>query len=44
MNTEANEATVLEAVTKQRLVKTQQTEYLVRAVLNYGMCELALAL
>jgi nitrate reductase NapAB chaperone NapD len=27
LNTEAEEATALEGVTRQRLVKTQQTEY-----------------
>jgi hypothetical protein len=45
VNTEAEESTVLGAVTKQRLVKTQQTEktYL-RAMVNCRVCELARAL
>jgi hypothetical protein len=34
VNTEAEEAKVLEAVTRQLLVKTQKTEDLVRAVVN----------
>jgi hypothetical protein len=45
VNTEAEEAIELEAVTRKRLAKTQQTEKdLVRAVLNCRVCELAIAL
>jgi hypothetical protein len=43
VNTEAEESTVLGAVTKQRPVKTQQTD-LVRAVINCRVSELAIAL
>jgi hypothetical protein len=42
VNTEVN--TELGAVTKQRLVKTQQTEDLAPATVNCKMCELAIAL
>jgi hypothetical protein len=42
MNTEAEKTMALEAVT--RLVNTQQTEDLVRAVVNCRMCELVIAL
>jgi hypothetical protein len=44
MNTEAEKTTALEAVTRQLPVKTQQTEDLVRAVVNCRMYELAIAL
>jgi hypothetical protein len=44
VNPEAEESTVLEAVTKQRLVKTQQTDKAVRAVVNCKKSELAIAL
>jgi hypothetical protein len=37
-------STTLETVTRQRLAKTQQTEDLVRAEVNCGVCELAIAL
>jgi hypothetical protein len=43
MNTEADEATALEAVTRQGLVKTRKTEDLVSAVMNCNVCELAIA-
>jgi hypothetical protein len=43
VNTEPEEATALEAVTR-RLVKTRQTEKTVRAVVNCRVCELAMAL
>jgi hypothetical protein len=35
---------IVEAVTRQCLVKTLQTEDLVRAVVNCRLCELAIAL
>jgi hypothetical protein len=41
VNTEAEEDTALEAVTRRQPVKIQHTEDLVRAVVN---CELAIAL
>jgi hypothetical protein len=41
MNTKAEEATALKAVTRRRLVKTQQNE---KPVVNCRMCELAIAL
>jgi hypothetical protein len=44
MNREAEESTVLEAVISKRLVKTQQTEKILRAVVKYCMSELAIAL
>jgi hypothetical protein len=37
VNTEVEEATALEAVTRQRVVKQQQTEKSVRAVVNCSM-------
>jgi hypothetical protein len=43
MNTEAEEATMLEAVTRQ-LVKIQQTEESVRAAMNCRVCDLAIDL
>jgi hypothetical protein len=43
VNAEAEEATALEAITR-RLVKTQQTEDLVYAIMNCRACELAIAL
>jgi hypothetical protein len=42
VSTETEE--IVEAVTRQRLVKIQQTEGLVRAVVKYRVCELAIAL
>jgi hypothetical protein len=45
VNTEVEGSTVLEAVTRQRLVKTQQTDKTyVCAVVNCRLCELAIAL
>jgi hypothetical protein len=44
VNTEAEEATALKAVTRQRLVKTQKDRKdLVRAAANCRVCELAIA-
>jgi hypothetical protein len=42
--TEVEGFTALEAVTRQRLVKLQQTEDLVRAVVDCRVCELVTAL
>jgi hypothetical protein len=44
VNMEVEGSTALEAVTGQRLVKTQQTGVLVRIVVSCTMCELAIAL
>jgi hypothetical protein len=44
MNTEVEGSTALEAVTRQRLVKTADYENLVRIVVNCRVCELAIAL
>jgi hypothetical protein len=44
VNTEFEGSTALEAVTRPRLVKTQQTEKIVLAVVNCSVCELATAL
>jgi hypothetical protein len=44
VNTEAGEVTALKAVTRQRFVKTQQTENLVRAVVNCRVHELVIAI
>jgi hypothetical protein len=44
VNTEAEEATALKAVTRRQPVKIQQTEKTVRAVVNCSVCELAIAL
>jgi hypothetical protein len=41
---ETEEATALEAVTRRRPARIQQTENLVRAVVNYRVFELPLAL
>jgi hypothetical protein len=43
VNTEVEEATALEAVTRQ-LVKTQETENVMCSVVNCRVCELAIAL
>jgi hypothetical protein len=44
VNTEAEYATALEAVTGRQPVKIQQTEKTVRALVNCRVCELAIAL
>jgi hypothetical protein len=44
VNTEAEESTALGAVAKQRLIKPQQTENTVRAIVNCKECESATAL
>jgi hypothetical protein len=44
VNTEVEGPTVLEAVTRQRLAKTQQIEKTVLAVVNCRVCELAATL
>jgi hypothetical protein len=44
VDTEDEEATTLEAVTRRQPVKKQQTEDFVRAVVNCRVCEKALAL
>jgi hypothetical protein len=44
VNTEIEGYTVLEAITRQRLVKTQLTEKTIRAVVNYRTRELAIKL
>jgi hypothetical protein len=44
VNTEAEEPTILEAVTRRQPVKIQQTEELIRAVVNCRACELAITL
>jgi hypothetical protein len=44
VSSEAEEATALEAVTKQKQVKIQQTEKTVRALVNCRVCELLIAL
>jgi hypothetical protein len=43
VNTEDEEATALEAVTRRQPVKIQQAEKTVRAVVNCRVCELAIA-
>jgi hypothetical protein len=44
VNTEAEEATALEAVTRRQPMKAEQTEEFVRAVVNCRVCELVFAL
>jgi hypothetical protein len=44
VNTEAEEATALEAVTRRQPAKIQQTGDFRHAILKFSMCELALAL
>jgi hypothetical protein len=44
VNTEVEESVALAAVTKQRLVKIQQVEDLLRAVVHCRVCELVIAL
>jgi hypothetical protein len=44
VNREAEWAVALQAVTRQRLVKTADWRDFVRAVANCSMCELAIAL
>jgi hypothetical protein len=43
-NPEAEESTALGAVTKQQLVKTQQTEDLLLSIVHCKECELAIML
>jgi hypothetical protein len=44
VNTEAEEATAVEAVTRRQPVEIHQTEDFVRAIVNCRACELSLAL
>jgi hypothetical protein len=44
VNTEAEESTALEAVTRLQPVNVQQTEELMHSVVNYRVGELAIAL
>jgi hypothetical protein len=44
VNTEVEGSATFEAVTREQLVKTQETEEFLRAVMNGRMCELEIAL